>query len=496
MTPIRQRLFWLVSCILACYLLIGFYYQHDMGLGDQGDFARASSFVTTQPFQTPPARVDEVVESWSSFYHYYYLPFWKINWQAVWPITPSSTALLWLPGILLNVLTISNQVLALSSLSFVAKVLAFLLLFVFVRWVYHSIQSISFLGLVGGLLVILLTTTAYLSYWNSFFLEMGGIIYLLGFVFSLVFFALQPNWKRFLLAVILLLLFCTSRPSYLYFLFFGIPLLLFLWYQKVRKRPYLFGMAGILSPLVLFAFFASILVTPAYSRINIYDSLFLGVLKFSRNPEKHLERWGIPEAIVCVNISPHFPLGSECMDKLIPPLSFRTTIDIVLHEPRLIWDQAIFAAENMQDITIDYLARYDINDPRFPNHLRLRVANERAFAPYEKQFFNFWAYLKYHYFPRGIWLFIVLAVFSLFSLWVYFKIGDPTIQALSVPGFLLSFLCGLEIYVTMLAGGVIELIRHLFLANLMFDIALGIMVGLVLLLFSRIWRIPFGALKK
>lgn len=464
------------------FVLLGFYYQHDMGLANQDDFLRSASFITSGPIISDSCiSANNKTVSWKS---YYYMPFWQLRWDAdARDLLFSSTIFLWLPGIVLNYFLVSPTILWLPSLSLIPKLLSLVFLWLFITWVEkYPKYSLALLLTSGIPLVLILTNTAYLSYWNSFFLETGGFIYLLMYISGLVSFVEKPGAKRLLMNLFILFLLSTAKPAYLYWLVLGVPYLFFLWYRILKKYVYVFLTGGVIVTLLMTFFASKIVINPLYVKYNAYNSIFLGILKFSKNHESLLEKSGIPEASSCVNVSPFWvPEGVECFYKF-NSLTFWTAVKMIASDPSVIFREISFAMAQMQDITVDYLGRYPINDPRFPQQERLRAANERAFAPYEREFLNTWGYVKYHYFPRGKHLFIFLVVSCLGYATVFFKSVAILNRAISSVGFLASFFCVIDIVLSILTGGVIELVKHLFMANLLFDISLLAFLMLVTIL--------------
>jgi hypothetical protein len=95
---------------------------------------------------------------------------------------------------------------------------------------------------------------------------------------------------------------------------------------------------------------------------------------------------------------------------------------------------------------------------------------QRFWPPTEESgFLNVWATLKFHVFPIGYALALLLICFLVWFLWTMKSTG--LIQDLALIGLLCTVACMADMTITILGDGMVEVVRHLFLANLLFDVA-------------------------
>jgi hypothetical protein len=442
-------------------------------MGDNGDFPRAYVFITSGPVKNefPPA--------------YDYTPYWKLEWHLPSLLTPttsylSSTTLLWLPGILLNYIFVSTDILATTSLSFFPKILLFFFLVLCLKWMDSDPKYSTILYFFVGIpLVFIFTNTSYIAYLNSFYQETGSFIFLIALIVTMIAFMKFTTYRNLAFSILVVVLLGTSKQSNVYWAAVSLPFIFYVWQVK-RKIPFTRTLLFIGSAVTIITLVTVRLSNRDFAALNEYNSLFLGALRFSTNPQKQLRELGVPKAENCIGVSPFLlPKGAKCFEEY-KELSFYETVRLFYKEPLIVPREIKFAALQMQDITIDYLAKYSREDPRFPVMDRTG-ANRRLFAPYENSPFNLWAAIKFRYFPTGYLLFIsLLAFFLLFGAGLRHE--SELGRQISIMGLLTTCATMIDMSLTMIAGGVIELIKHLFLANLLFDISLILFLGLLSML--------------
>jgi hypothetical protein len=292
----------------------------------------------------------------------------------------------------------------------------------------------------------------------------------------------QSNWVNLGICVACLLFVATVRQGNVYWPFINVPILIYLLKPRIRLHPAYRAFLGL--TLLLGSVFVSFVGAKSqYAdwqssyEVNQYNSLFLGALKFSKDPGDHLKRIGLENAVDCVGVSPYSPPGIVCFNAHQGQLSFLKVLDVIIHEPRIFLRQILLASGEMQDITVEYLGKYSIYDPNSSPRIK-KAVNERYFGRSEMTLFNIWANLKYYFFPRKYFLLLYLGTAFIVFLYNFWK-GSVVSRELSLVGLVATMATLVDFMVTILGGGEIELIKHLFSANLLFDISLIAMLGLV-----------------
>ena len=92
---------------------------------------------------------------------------------------------------------------------------------------------------------------------------------------------------------------------------------------------------------------------------------------------------------------------------------------------------------------------------------------------------NFWSWLRYHSFPHGWPLLLAFGLFIGVALAGYRRGG--LVQDLALVGLVATVACMFDIQIAVTGDGSENLIRHLFLSNVLFDLALLAAGNIVLL---------------
>jgi len=112
----------IIACGLIFFTTAGLLAQLDTGLADNGDFTRAMTIFTSGPATISPNWPDPISqkELWVRRFFKYYIPYWKLDYPEAFSIRrpfKSTALLLWVPGIFLNQLFWSKNVLNIGIMS-------------------------------------------------------------------------------------------------------------------------------------------------------------------------------------------------------------------------------------------------------------------------------------------------------------------------------------------------------------------------------------------
>jgi hypothetical protein len=451
-----SRLTRLIQGGLLVFLALSLYASLHTGLADNGDFNRVMTWYTSGPA--------DMAENWPAVntpeYHqrffWYFIPEWKLDFPLKGIF--SSVELIWLPGVLLNWLTYSHTVLSLIVIGLVPRLISLAILWLAFLWINHSERSWRGLVLtltLGIPLAFLLGSGAYTVYFNSFYQETGSYIFLFLFLASLVFAWRHENamWPRFLaLAALFCLL--TAKVSNIYWVIPGI--LLVVPWRNVSARPKAYIPLYICCAAVLIL---AVILSPNRPDIRkgqTFQSLFNGALIFSSQPTKRLDELGLKGARRCISQYAAQPVGQGCVEQFGDKVSFLSTVQVILHEPIILFRIIRFSAKNMQTTNLE-LGKTASGGPRLTE---LQTALTSG-----------WALLKEALFPRGIGLLATLAGFTVLfsvSLWR----ARSFQRELALFGLLATLACLVDMNVQVLGDGRADILKHMFLANVLFDIAL------------------------
>jgi len=458
------RLFKFLQLGLVVLFIGMYFFQANTGLADNGDFMRMAGWFSSGPIgfkqNRPPAGTPEFD---LRFFHYW-LPYWKLDFPLKGHYF-SSVILLWYPGIVIHPVLFTSPVLYLPIMSVFPKALTLVFLWLTLTFIgkYSKVKTVPALTIAGPL-TLLFTTTDVAAYFNSFYQETASLVFLLFVVASVAYF--QPGSGRlgFIFSFLSVLLLATAKSSNFYWPFLVFPFLFSL--GMARRNPARLILFLLVFALLPFGASWHFLRSANQKLTNSYHSIYHGLLVASDHPADLLEKIGLPGSESCVGEHAFTTAGSECVARLKNELSYTKTLQIIILEPKLLITGVQWMAGKMQNLSISYLGKYAIDDPL--------VRNERVL--------NFWSKLKYHFFPKGNSLFVVLLVFYLLFIGTLLRAQDLFIRSLAKIGLLTSIACASEIIIAFIGDGRGDTEKHLFFANVVFDFALICAITIVILL--------------
>lgn len=438
---------------LIIYLIICNVIHLNTGLADNGDFSRMVNWFSSKP--------DGFKENWPSpgsaeyelrFFNYW-LPYWEFDLPRQGSIF-SSTIFLWIPGLLLNYFLFSNQQIYLPIVSIFPRILIIAFLWLILKWISKSNKNLLLTISIGIPYVLIFSSSDYIAYFNSFYQETGSIIFFLLFIISFVYLIQHPNgYKPLIVFVFSGFLLVTAKVSNLFWVPI-ISLILFI-FAFFRKKILIYSIVTIL--FVVLSFVISYLSTANRDlrSINSYNSFYYGALSFTSSSEKILKELKLENFADCINVEKFTMKGGECFSRMGEKNSHFNTIRAILIDPSILFYQLNFGASNIQKLSLDYLGKFSISDPIDRRFVRL----------------NFWSSIKYHYFPKSSYYFISIIFFiAFFLLTKKYSTENEQIVGWIV---LISTIAGLlDLYMAVFGDGKKEIIKHLLMANFLYDVAI------------------------
>jgi len=464
-----------VVIALITWFIIALSLQNVMGLADQGDYTRSMGFVTQRPVGFPTNWPLAGSSEWEDRFFEYWLPHWALDFEIVIPRT--SAIALWLPGTLANWLVYSKTVLYLPYVSLFSKALLLGLLLLLLRWLGRQGRygTMLLFGL-GIPTVLMLTSTDYVAYLNTFYEESSSLVYLLMLLASIVALRRRRSVEQLIYCLVFIGLLAATKTANMYWPLIAVPPVFWMWWSKSRASLKKVVPACVAATLLLTAFPILVVANSgSNASANQWNRFFNGVLTFSADPSAHLARLGMEDAVDYVGVSAFSPEGMTGRDIYADQLTRGYSVGVMQREPQLLWRMLRHVLDNMQDLSLDYLGKYAAEDPRSQAYPPIvpgqtsETQHERYWSPSGPPFLNLWSMLKYRFFPTGLSLGLVLV-----AMLVGFAAGTRTTgirQDLSAVGLLLTVACGAGMVVAILGDGRYELIKHLYLANVLFDLA-------------------------
>jgi hypothetical protein len=468
-----------VPALIVGYFIAAMAWQFHTGLADNGDFTRAIKIFSPGAVGIRPNFPPLHSDLWNQRFYRYWLPEWTLRRQPEKAIT--SALVLWLPGIALSELVRPGAEISLPLISIVPRLLLLSELILLLLWARRQSGGKVLPVTIGLPAALLLTTTDNAAYLNSFYQETIALVFVLPLVFSLVYLKRRPTLPRLAIVVVFLALLTAGKESTLYWPALALPLILYCWVsnEPVRwrdhaKRTVASGCAA-----------ACVLTLAAHAGmhfkedgVNPYHSLFCGALTFSQRPAEHLQRLGLADGLECLDVSAYENRGAAYYAAHRNRMTFRNTISTLAHEPAILGRMEGHVLARMQDLSLEYLGKYSANDPRsslYPPYPDNRTGSEERCwnSREETTLLNAWATLKYHCFPIGNLLALTLVIFVAWFAWSM-RSAAPAgqgVRELALAGLLASVATVVDMTVAILGDGRYELIKHLYFANLLFDIA-------------------------
>ena len=468
----------IIAFVLLAMLAAGSAAQWETGLADNGDYTRQMLWVSSGPQGLGINFPKEGTDAWRYRFYQHPLAYWKLDF----PLTSrwvSSVLPLWIPGVLANMVLYHPGTLYLPYLSLGPRILCLFFLFLLFRWIRRRAPGqAAMLSLTFGIpAMLILGNRDLVAYFTSFYQEPASLISLLFLLGVLMVFRRRGDvrWMPWLLSAAVFGI-QAAKLSNAYWAGL-IMLFVFPWplLRDNRKRAALYLM------LVFFLPFGLSLGQAAFyhaSKVNAYQSLYCGVLVFSDRPQEHLARIGMPDGMQYLDHHAYGREGRECVRRYADKLTHRMVLDVIAHEPVLAWRMLTYAADSVQRLELTHLGKrmaFNTGDaPREWKAAQGGIGDNAAFA--------LWSEVKSRVFPRGPAFLFSLGVLVLLFL-LALRRGSPLQRDLAWVGLLLTLACAGDMWMQIFGDGKRDLIKHLFLVNLLYDIALITAMNVVVLFF-------------
>lgn len=342
---------------------------------------------------------------------------------------------------------------------------AFLLLAGYLLIKYNKTKSWIVASTLAVLMVVVFADVGYLIYFNSLFGEPVSFVFLLlTIALGLVLTKQEKPSKRVLIFFFASALFlvCSktqNAPIGVGFALLGIRFIYLNKYDKSWRK-----LAAVLCAITFVASVVMYAAAPKdFKNINIYQTVFFGILNGSPDVDGDLQKLGLPDKLSVLAGTNYFQtdtaikqddpsLTSDFYDRI-------SHVDVLLfyiQNPSRLISRMEVAAENGMTIRPYYLGNYEKAEGK--------PAGANTFA------FSTWSEFKKQYIPNKLWfivLFFVLFFAAASYEWVRRK---DTRSRIAVELFVLLALIGIFSFLIPIVGdGLADLSKHLFLFNVVFD---------------------------
>jgi hypothetical protein len=416
------------------------------GLADQGDFVRTIGRFGYGPQHHGSLKYNFVEPKYVADPSYR-SPGWEM---------PNSEYLFTGAALLLNRLISKDGTLDITVVGLV-HALAFLaafarLLFVTRRSRYHALIWITAL--------VALTDAAYATYWNSFYTEpASGIFFLLALAEAIEIGesgkADLPNILRWTLWCSLWVLAKTQNAP------LGLITGLFAfrlagWTQSKRAR-----VAALIGGLAILgcAVFDAVTVPPAPTMANAYNMIFEAVLPESNHPTADLEALGLPPELAHLSRTGAWTEGTAFPDLTLSP-AFRsitpfTVLRFYLARPARMWKRLKAVMPKLTFLRGEWYGNFEPSAGQPPAAL--------------SHAFTLWSGFHEHVLPRfAKWLVFGLIAWPFVALWTWIRQPDAATRR-RIEVATLAPICTLAALWSAVFGDANDLVKHLYLFNLLLD---------------------------
>jgi len=349
---------------------------------------------------------------------------------------------------------------------------------------YNKGKSLITAIVIAILMLFIFSDIGYLAYFNSFYGEP------VSFVFLLLTFALalmltkQENPSRkllFLLFISILFLVCSKTQNAPIGIIFSLLVLRYGWMKAddLRWRR----LAIILSVVTFFiSIFMYVAAPKDFKNINIYQTVFFGILNDSPDVERDLEQLGLPSKLSVLAGTNYFQ--NDTVIKQDDPsltadfynkISHSDVLLFYMKNPARLLDKMEYAAENGMNIRAYYLGNYEKSEGK--------SAGAMSFD------YSGWSEIKRTYLPNTMW-FISLFYILYYVAAAYEWLRSNHIRTrITVELFITLGLIGMFSFLIPIVGdGQADLSKHLFLFNVIFDMMIASAIVWVVYKLSLILR--------
>lgn len=317
---------------------------------------------------------------------------------------------------------------------------------------------------VGICIILFFTDTSYISYFNSFYGEAGTIVFFflnIGTYLNLIT-KEKPLIRHFVYFFIASAGFLTSKAQELPLLVFMLIIYagLFIYYKEKNYRKCII-IGSLLVTILCSASYISL--TDRMNQNNIYQSVFLGVLRGSSSPEKDLEELGVDKKFMVFygksfynRHSGHDPVGEEMLKEFYPKVSPLKILVFYIKHPSRLWQKIVESAEGA----------YAFKTPGPWNFAKGQYAPNKAVNTFRTNLVN--NYSKIH---RNIFVFILFSLIYFTITLTYFIKNKNRDLRLLILMLLFILLSGAsQLILPVIGSGHGDFGKHLFLLNFCYDI--------------------------
>jgi hypothetical protein len=457
----------IILIVVASILIVTLLLPPAVGLSDNGDFIKMMS----------KFGLEHRVQTWGDRYFAYVDPIYVADqeraawYQKAWVKTFVSSEIIFMaPAVWINDLFYSRRVFHLHFLGMVHIAIFLAGAFLLLTGARNANPLKRALGVF--LSIIIFVDVGYISYFNSAYTETASLL----FFMLLIAAAMPAIFRRQFTSVWIMLyflfglLFCFSRYTnaliYPLLALFGVIMAI---HSRRAAGIAIAALAAIAGGLLIWI---SLRNAPLeYKQFSLYNHFFNALLPFSPNPAQDLKEFELDPSLQRYSKTTYFQPESAVNDAaanraIEQKISTQTIMRFYLRHPRRIL-QAAFRSVPMGFSLRPGYGNYEKSAGKPPG------AVSKGFA--------IWSSFRELLIPKSFWIAIV--IFLLSAVNTFFPrrpLGETSFR------ILLILICVLQLVITSIASEPSDIIRHMFLFNLVFDLLL--MIAVIDLLYACLFK--------
>ncbi|WP_127580105.1 glycan biosynthesis hexose transferase WsfD [Paenibacillus koleovorans] len=428
-----------------------------VGMADNGDFLRIMATVGLD-YLDPTLSYDDK-------YFGFYIEDWSLVMLGKGAYITTQTLVVF-AATLLNRVLHSNSVFDMRFMVLLYGALLLVAFYYLLRW-NKSKTSIAFNGLLAVLLVVVFADGAYVAYFNSLFGEPVSLVFLLlTLAFGIALTRQEKPSKRLLALYFTACLFFVfskiqNAPVGVLAGLMGFRFLGFSPDRGWRRRVIGFSLALVLGSAAMYA-----LAPKQFKEINIYQTVFYGVLKDSDTVQADLQELGLsPELAVLANtnfFTPNTPIPQrdpQLYEMFYNRMSHAKIAAFYLKHPGRLLEKLEVAAQEGMKIRPYYLGTYEQSEGQPRGAVLTKL--------------SLWSEGKKAWLPNRFWFVFALYVFYFGVLvWEYLRAASLRQRVFAELFALVGCIGAISFLIPVIGDGEADLAKHLFLFNVCFDVML------------------------
>ncbi len=460
---------WLTVVVFAVLTMIEILHPPAIGLANNGDYDRLMALVGLhyQPQDT----------YYYQRYDHYYVPTFVMGFfghgfypsSALLPI-----AVAWVINAVLHFGTFDTQV-----LFFIYLVLLCFGLYWIVRGLRQCFSYVAAIA-VGAMSVFVLTEVGYAAYLPTLYSEPSSMVFwvlLLGLTCR---FMLYPHawWSR-RLVWLCAAFFVTAKvqnAALVVVVFTGLWGIFYSTYKVYDKRRFV----RLTLLLVLSAIVVMVLNPPSFIMQNTYDSFFTGLMVVVK-PSDHLLRWfHLSGKLAILRNCSYFSVPSLAWQNRLVASGFYRKVSM----SGIIWFYLMHPWDLWHGLQISQAAAYVMRPDYLGNFAWIQHKGAGAMA----QRFDLWRSIRSKL-PQNLWFWVMFSLIYVSVCLSFFRKRSPKVRGVAFMSFMVFFAAFLQFPIPFVGEGQNELVKHLFLYNVLFDSVLITVVGFVC---HQVWSVIHG----